>query len=43
MRKEMREKLDKSIEWFIDQIMNELKANRERAISLIEDYLERNW
>ena len=43
MRKEMREKLNETIEWFIEQIMNELKVSRERAISLIEDYLERNW
>lgn len=43
MRKEVKEKLNKSIEWLIDQIMNELKVSRERAISLIEDYLERNW
>lgn len=43
MRKEVKEKLNETIEWLIDQIMNELKVNRERAISLIEDYLERNW
>ncbi len=43
MRKEVKEKLNETIEWFIEQIMNELKVNRERAISLIEDYLERNW
>ena len=43
MKKKTEKKLNDSIEWLIEQIMNELKVNRERAISLIEDYLERNW
>lgn len=43
MRKEMREKLNESIEWLIEQIEKELKVSRDRAITLIEKYLEENW
>lgn len=43
MKKEMREKLDETIEWFIEQIEKEFKVSRDRAITLIEKYLEENW
>lgn len=43
MKKEMREKLNESIEWLIEQIEKELKVSRDRAITLIEKYLEENW
>lgn len=43
MNKETKKKLDESIEWLIEQIQKTLHVNRERAISLIEQYLERNW
>ena len=43
MKKTMKKKLNESIEWLIEQIMEKLEVDRMKAITMIEDYLERHW
>lgn len=43
MKKTMKKKVNESIEWLIEQIMEKLEVDRLKAITLIEDYLERHW
>ena len=43
MKKTMKKKLNESIEWLIEQIMEKLEVDRLKAITMIEDYLERHW
>lgn len=41
--KTMKKKVNESIEWLIEQIMEKLEVDRMKAITMIEDYLERHW
>ena len=43
MKKTMRKKVNESIEWLIEQIMEKLEVDRMKAITMIEDCLERHW
>ncbi len=43
MEKEKERKLNETIEWLLKQIEEELNVTRDRAINLIEKYLEENW
>lgn len=43
MKKTMKKKVNESIEWLIYQIMEKLEVDRMKAITMIEDYLERHW
>lgn len=43
MKKTMRKKVNESIEWLIEQIIEKLEVDRMKAITMIEDYLERHW
>lgn len=43
MKKTMKKKVNESIEWLIEQIMEKLEVDRMKAITMIEDYLERHW
>lgn len=38
-----KKKVNESIEWLIEQIMEKLEVDRMKAITMIEDYLERHW
>ena len=39
----MRKKVNESIEWLIEQIMEKLEVDRMKAVTIIENYLERHW
>lgn len=43
MKKTMRKKVNESIEWLIEQIMEKLEVDRMKAVTIIENYLERHW
>lgn len=43
MKKTMKKKVNESIEWLIEQIMEKLEVDRMKAITMIENYLERHW
>ena len=43
MKKTMKKKVNKSIEWLIEQIMEKLEVDRIKAVTIIENYLERHW
>lgn len=43
MKKTMKKKVNESIEWLIEQIIEKLEVDRMKAITMIEDYLERHW
>ena len=43
MKKTMKKKVNESIEWLIKQIVEKLEVDRMKAITMIEDYLERHW
>lgn len=43
MKKTMKKKVNESIDWLIEQIMEKLEVDRMKAITMIEDYLERHW
>lgn len=36
-------KVNKSIEWLIEQIMEKLEVDRMKAVTIIKNYLERHW
>lgn len=42
MKKTMKKKVNESIEWFIDQLMENLEIDRMKAVTIIENYLERH-
>ena len=43
MKKTMKKKVNESIEWLIEQIMEKCDWSREHTVTYIEDYLERHW
>ena len=43
MKKTMKKKVNESIEWLIEQIMEKLEVDRMKAVTMIENYLERHW
>lgn len=43
MKKTMKKKVNESIEWLIEQIMEKLEVDRMKAVTIIENYLERHW
>ena len=42
MKKTMKKKVNESIEWLIEQIMEKLEVDRMKAVTIIENYLERH-
>lgn len=43
MKKTMKKKVNESIEWLIEQLMENLEIDRMKAVAIIKNYLERHW